>query len=79
MPESNEQSPSTIASITKLAENFREQHAKLKASIGTLTDAMAALRILVKYQKFDLEATRRERDYYKGLYEEVNGSQDGGS
>lgn len=44
-------------------KNLREELKKMK-------ETLEELRLQVKYQEFDLEATRRERDYFKKLLEE---------
>ena len=57
----------------KLAELAREAEAnrkRLQKSIDTLQEVLDYLRICIKYQTFDLEATRRENDYLRKLLEE---------
>ena len=39
--------------------------------LGLVQDALAQLRLDMKYLMFDLEATRRERDEYRGRLEDV--------
>lgn len=58
---------------TKLAELARQAEAsrkKLQKSIDTLQELLDYLRICIKYQTFDLEATRRENEYLRKLLEE---------
>lgn len=45
-----------------MAESLKEQLKKMK-------NVLTELRVQVKYLQFDVEATRRERDYYKALME----------
>jgi hypothetical protein len=47
--------------------------AELSGAVSVLEDAIINLQIFVKYQQFDLEATRRERDQLKKKLEEKNG------
>ena len=65
---------------SKLAELAREAEANrknLEKSIDTLQELLDYLRICIKYQAFDLEATRRENEYLRKLLEE-NQEQEGG-
>ncbi|MHC4123637.1 MAG: hypothetical protein ACYSSI_08710 [Planctomycetota bacterium] len=55
--------------ITALAEKARQNHEKLKKSVNKLQESLDYLRICIKYQAFDLEATRRENTYLKKLLE----------
>ena len=56
-----------------LAKRAQETSQELKKEAGSLQEAIDFLRICIKYQLFDLEATRRENDYIKKLLEEKNG------
>ena len=56
--------------LTALAKNACENQKKLKKSVGKLQESLDYLRICVKYQLFDLEATRRENKYLRKLLEE---------
>ena len=58
--------------LAELARQARESHKKLKKSISNLQDVLDYLRVCIKYQAFDLEATRRENTYLKKLLEERN-------
>ena len=58
--------------LADLARQARESHKKLKKSISNLQDVLDYLRVCIKYQAFDLEATRRENTYLKKLLEERN-------
>ena len=51
-------------------------HKQLQKSISTLQELVDYLRVCIKYQAFDLEATRRENRYLKKLLEENNRDQE---
>ena len=59
-----------LADLARRAEANRKQ---LQKSIDTLQELLDYLRVCIKYQTFDLEATRRENDYLRRLLEEKNG------
>lgn len=56
--------------LAKLAEQAQADHAKLEKSISSLQELLDYLRVCIKYQVFDLEATRRENEYLRKLLEE---------
>jgi len=56
-----------LADLAKQAEANRKQ---LQKSINTLQELLDYLRVCIKYQAFDLEATRRENTYLRKLLEE---------
>ncbi len=58
--------------LSKLAKQAQKSHKKLQKSVDNLQDSLDYLRICIKYQLFDLEATRRENEYLKKLLEENN-------
>ena len=58
--------------LAELAKQARESHQKLRQSLDSLQEAMDYLRVCIKYQAFDLEATRRENEYLKKLLEDRN-------
>ena len=58
-----------LAVLTKKA---RDNHKKLRESGDSLQEALDYLRICIKYQLFDLEATRRENEYLKGMLRKKN-------
>jgi hypothetical protein len=58
--------------LAKLAEQARVNRKKLEKSINSLQESLDYLRVCIKYQVFDLEATRRENEYLKKLLEENN-------
>ena len=66
---------STNPSQKKLADLARQAEAnrkELQKSINTLQELLDYLRVCIKYQAFDLEATRRENTYLRKLLEESN-------
>jgi len=56
--------------LTQMAEQTKQRHEKLKATVDGLQESLDYLRVSVKYLVFDLEATRRENAYLRGLVEE---------
>ncbi len=58
--------------LAKLAEQAKENHKKLEKSISSLQELLDYLRVCIKYQVFDLEATRRENKYLRKLLEDKN-------
>jgi hypothetical protein len=56
--------------LSELAERTRQRHEKLKSTVEGLQESLDYLRVSVKYLVFDLEATRRENAYLRGLVEE---------
>lgn len=69
--ETTDPSHQKLADLAKQAEVNRKQ---LQKSISTLQELLDYLRVCIKYQAFDLEATRRENQYLRKLLEE-NGSE----
>ena len=58
--------------LADLAQQAKESHNQLRKSITNLQEVLDYLRVCIKYQAFDLEATRRENSYLKKLIEENN-------
>ena len=58
--------------LAKLAKQARANRKKLERSIDSLQESLDYLRVCIKYQVFDLEATRRENQYLRKLLEETN-------
>ncbi len=58
--------------LADLAQQAKESHNQLRKSITNLQEVLDYLRVCIKYQAFDLEATRRENSYLKKLIEEDN-------
>jgi hypothetical protein len=55
--------------LAELARQAEDNRKKLQKSIDTLQELLDYLRICIKYQTFDLEATRRENEYLRKLLE----------
>ena len=58
--------------LAELARQARDSHQKLRKSLNNLQESLDYLRVCIKYQSFDLEATRRENSYLRKLLEERN-------
>lgn len=56
--------------LATLAKQTRNNHKQLKKSVNSLQESLDYLRICIKYQLFDLEATRRENKYLRKMLEE---------
>ena len=56
--------------LAKLAEQAQANRKQLEKSINRLQELLDYLRVCIKYQVFDLEATRRENAYLRKLLEE---------
>lgn len=56
-----------IAELTKRANDSQKQ---LKKSVNSLQESLDYLRVCIKYQLFDLEATKRENKYLKKMLDE---------
>lgn len=64
-------SPNTkYSKLATLARQARESQKKLEKSVDSLQEALDYLRVCIKYQLFDLEATRRENKCLRKLLEE---------
>jgi len=59
--------------LAMLARQAHESHKKLEESVNNLQESLDYLRVCIKYQLFDLEATRRENNYLRKMLEEKNG------
>lgn len=55
-----------------LAKEAQDNHERLKKSINSLQESLDYLRVCIKYQLFDLEATRRENKYLRDMLEGRN-------
>jgi hypothetical protein len=62
------------AKLEALAEESKQRHKKLKATVTSLHDSIDYLRLSIKYLLFDLEATRRENGYLRKMLEEDHGT-----
>ena len=58
--------------LVLLAKRADNAHEKLNKNVNSLQEALDMLRIVIKYQCFDLEATRRENAVLKKLLEDYN-------
>ncbi len=47
---------------------------KLEEKVNDLQESLDYLRLCIKYQSFDLEATRRENEYFKDLLDRKRGN-----
>ena len=59
--------------LAELAQQAQENRKKLETSITRLQESLDYLRVCIKYQIFDLEATRRENEYLRKLLEDNGG------
>jgi UDP-N-acetylglucosamine 2-epimerase len=60
--------------LAMLAQQASESQNRLEKSVNNLQESLDYLRICIKYQLFDLEATRRENEYLRKILGE-NGNQ----
>lgn len=56
--------------LASLAQKAQDNPKRLEKSVDNLQESLDYLRICIKYQLFDLEATRRENKYLRRLLEE---------
>ena len=56
--------------LQSLAKDARSSQRRLRETVDGLQESLDYLRVCIKYQAFDLEATRRENEYLKRLLEE---------
>ena len=56
--------------LSELARQAKTSQKQLQKSVGKLQESLDYLRICIKYQLFDIEATRRENKYLRKLLEE---------
>ncbi len=56
--------------LKSLAKDARNSQKRLRETVDGLQESLDYLRVCIKYQAFDLEATRRENEYLKRLLEE---------
>jgi predicted enzyme involved in methoxymalonyl-ACP biosynthesis len=59
--------------LTKLADETRARHERLRQTVSSLQESLDYLRLSIKYLVFDLEATRRENSYLRKMLEETTG------
>lgn len=58
--------------LVELAKQARANSKKLEKSIAGLQESLDNIQLVIKYQVFDLEATRRENQCLRKLLEEKN-------
>ena len=56
--------------LATLAKQAQDKRKRLQKSVDNLQESLDYLRVCIKYQLFDLEATRRENKYLRKLLEE---------
>ena len=56
--------------LAKLAKEAQDNRKRLQKSFDNLQESLDYLRVCIKYQLFDLEATRRENKYLRRLLDE---------
>lgn len=56
--------------LAMFAEAAQDGCKRVQKSVGNLQEALDYLRVCIKYQLFDLEATRRENKYLREMLEE---------
>lgn len=56
--------------LVMLAQEAQKSHKRLEKSVNSLQESLDYLRVCIKYQLFDLEATRRENEYLRSMLEE---------
>jgi len=56
--------------LQSLAKDAKTNQKSLRETVDGLRESLDYLRVCIKYQAFDLEATRRENEYLKRLLEE---------
>ena len=62
--------------LSKIERSSPSVSASQRQIIADLQESMDCLRLSVKYLIFDLEATRRENDYLRGLLEKRENRED---
>jgi hypothetical protein len=62
--------PSEREKLALLAEETKQRHKQLKATVSNLQESIDFLRLSIKYMLFDLEATRRENNYLRKMLED---------
>ena len=65
--------------LANLAEQTQERHSKMKKTMGELQESLDYLRLSIKYQVFDLEATRRENQYLRDMINKQDADTNGPS
>jgi len=68
------QGKSQQGKLAALAKQAHNNHRKLQKSVKNLQESLDYLRMCIKYQFFDLEATRRENGHLKKMLERNQGN-----
>lgn len=55
--------------LLQISERYSETE-ELQQAVAKLSDSFDAIRLVIKYLLFDIEATRRERDEFRMLLED---------
>jgi len=63
--------PDQRQKLEHLADETRQRHQRLRATVNNLQESLDYLRLSIKYLVFDLEATRRENGYLRKMLEEA--------
>jgi len=66
----------SVSPFQKLTQSVMRQSAALDRSLTNLAEKMQELRVVMKYQRFDLEATRRENEALRKQLEELKREQE---
>lgn len=56
--------------LHRLADETRQRHERLRATVSNLQESLDYLRLSIKYLVFDLEATRRENSYLRKILDQ---------
>ena len=67
---SNSISPTQRKELMELAAELGNSRHELRKNLNSLQESLDYLRVVVKYQLFDLEATRRENAQLRKMLEE---------
>ena len=70
MKELDSSNSSESEKLITLASQTQKLRSQLKEKVDGLQEALDYLKILVKYQLFDLEATRRENQHLRKLLDD---------
>lgn len=57
--------------LERLADETRQRHERLRATVSSLQESLDYLRLSIKYLVFDLEATRRENGCLRRMLEQT--------
>ena len=60
--------------LAAVPDEVRRRHEQLRDTVARLQETLDYLRVSIKYLAFDVEATRRENAYLRGLVEQQDGA-----